>query len=150
MNKIYIFLKNFKRTKIWRFIVEYLFYPSFHFLWSFVLNFNAKILYFLWNFRNKEFFEFGNNDKLLVSDNNYFTEIANKILQESNYLKEEAKKKLFNLNYAEEMKKHIDALPENAKKYIFAVEDFIGAKISSISTSPEREDTILIENPFDL
>ena len=46
--------------------------------------------------------------------------------------------------------KNIDALPKNAKKYIFAVEDFIGAKISSISTSPEREDTILIENPFDL
>ena len=46
--------------------------------------------------------------------------------------------------------KNIDALPENAKKYILAVEDFIGAKISSISTSPEREDTILIENPFDL
>ena len=46
--------------------------------------------------------------------------------------------------------KNIDELPENAKKYIFAVEDFIGAKISSISTSPKREDTILIENPFDL
>jgi len=46
--------------------------------------------------------------------------------------------------------KNIDVLPENAKKYIFAVEDFIGAKISSISTSPERKDTILIENPFDL
>ena len=25
-----------------------------------------------------------------------------------------------------------------AKKYIFAVEDFIGAKVSNISTSPER------------
>ncbi len=46
--------------------------------------------------------------------------------------------------------KNIDSLPENAKKYIFAIEDFIGAKISSISTSPERKDTILIENPFDL
>ena len=45
--------------------------------------------------------------------------------------------------------KNIDALPENAKKYIYAIEDFIGAKISSISTSPKREDTILIENPFD-
>ena len=44
--------------------------------------------------------------------------------------------------------KNIDSLPENAKKYIFAVEDFIGAKVSSISTSPERDDTILIENPF--
>ena len=46
--------------------------------------------------------------------------------------------------------KNIEELPENAKKYITAVEDFIGAKISSISTSPEREDTILLENPFDL
>ena len=46
--------------------------------------------------------------------------------------------------------KNIDDLPENAKNYIFAVEDFIGTKISSISTSPEREDTILIENPFEV
>ena len=46
--------------------------------------------------------------------------------------------------------KNMVNLPENAKKYIFAIEDFIGAKISSISTSPERDDTILIENPFDI
>ena len=46
--------------------------------------------------------------------------------------------------------KNLDELPANAKKYIYAVEDFIGAKISSISTSPEREDTILLVNPFDL
>ena len=46
--------------------------------------------------------------------------------------------------------KNMDSLPDNAKKYIFAVEDFIGAKISSVSTSPERDDTILIENPFKL
>ena len=44
--------------------------------------------------------------------------------------------------------KNLNELPENAKNYIYAVEKFIGAKISSISTSPEREDTILIENPF--
>ena len=46
--------------------------------------------------------------------------------------------------------KNIDELPENAKNYIYAIEDFVGTKISSISTSPEREDTILIENPFDI
>ena len=39
-------------------------------------------------------------------------------------------------------------LPDNAKKYIHALEDFIGARISSISTSPERDDTILVEDPF--
>ena len=46
--------------------------------------------------------------------------------------------------------KNMDALPENAKNYIYAVEDFIGAKVSSVSTSPERDDTILVENPFDI
>jgi adenylosuccinate synthase len=44
--------------------------------------------------------------------------------------------------------RNIKDLPDNAKDYINALEDFIGAKISSISTSPEREDTILIEDPF--
>ena len=44
--------------------------------------------------------------------------------------------------------RNIKDLPEKAKNYIFALEDFIGAKVSSISTSPEREDTILIEDPF--
>ena len=46
--------------------------------------------------------------------------------------------------------KNIEELPENAKNYIYAIEDFIETKISSISTSPEREDTILIENPFEV
>ena len=46
--------------------------------------------------------------------------------------------------------KNIDQLPENAKKYIYAIENFIKTKISSISTSPERSDTILLENPFDI
>ena len=44
--------------------------------------------------------------------------------------------------------KEFDKLPKNAKLYIRELEQFIGAKISSISTSPERKDTILIENPF--
>jgi adenylosuccinate synthase len=46
--------------------------------------------------------------------------------------------------------KNIEALPQNAKNYIFALQDFIGTKVSSISTSPEREDTILLENPFEV
>jgi adenylosuccinate synthase len=44
--------------------------------------------------------------------------------------------------------RNIKDLPDNAKKYIHALEDFIGAGISSISTSPERDDTILVEDPF--
>ena len=44
--------------------------------------------------------------------------------------------------------RNLKDLPDNAKRYIHAIEDFIEARISSISTSPEREDTILVEDPF--
>ena len=44
--------------------------------------------------------------------------------------------------------KDINDLPQNAKNYILDLEKFIETKISSISTSPERNDTILIEDPF--
>jgi len=44
--------------------------------------------------------------------------------------------------------KEFEKLPEQAKTYVKELEKFIGAKISSISTGPERKDTILIKNPF--
>lgn len=44
--------------------------------------------------------------------------------------------------------RNFNELPQKAKEYIAAIEDFVGVKISSISTSPERDDSILIENPF--
>ena len=44
--------------------------------------------------------------------------------------------------------KKFDNLPDNAKKYINELEKFVEAKVSSVSTSPERNDTILIEDPF--
>ena len=46
--------------------------------------------------------------------------------------------------------KKFQDLPGNAKKYIIELEKFIETKISSISTSPERNDTILIEDPFNI
>ena len=39
-------------------------------------------------------------------------------------------------------------LPKNTQKYIKFIKNYCGVKISSISTSPRREDTILLENPF--
>ena len=45
---------------------------------------------------------------------------------------------------------NFDQLPSNAKIYIKELEKFLQTKISSISTSPERNDTILIENPFEI
>ena len=44
--------------------------------------------------------------------------------------------------------KKFDDLPNNAKIYIKELEKFIQTKVASISTSPERNDTILIVDPF--
>jgi adenylosuccinate synthase len=39
-------------------------------------------------------------------------------------------------------------LPAEAVKYVRRVEELIGATVSLLSTSPEREDTILVRDPF--
>ena len=44
--------------------------------------------------------------------------------------------------------KSFEKLPTQAKNYIKELEKFLETKILSISTSPERNDTILIEDPF--
>ena len=41
-----------------------------------------------------------------------------------------------------------EKLPKEAKIYIAELEKFLETKVSCISTSPDRNDTILIENPF--
>ena len=44
--------------------------------------------------------------------------------------------------------KNFSDLPKQAQIYVKFIEEFVEAKVSTISTSPERKDTILIEDPF--
>ena len=44
--------------------------------------------------------------------------------------------------------RNYDELPRNAKKNIEILKDITGVEISLLSTSPEREDTILFKDPF--
>tara|TARA_Y100001970_G_scaffold27252_1_gene33157 strand:- start:749 stop:2041 length:1293 start_codon:yes stop_codon:yes gene_type:complete len=46
--------------------------------------------------------------------------------------------------------RQFEKLPKNAQNYIKFIEKFVEAKISTISTSPERNDTILIIDPFNI
>ena len=39
-------------------------------------------------------------------------------------------------------------LPAQAVKYVRHIEELIGAPVAMLSTSPEREDTILVTDPF--
>ena len=109
---MFYFFRNLKRTDVWRLFIEYFIYPTFHFIWSFIINFNAKILYFLWNLKKRDFFNLDNNDKLLVLNNDNFKNIGKMILKESELLVDEAKKKLFEPAYAEEIKKNNAARAE--------------------------------------
>jgi adenylosuccinate synthase len=40
-------------------------------------------------------------------------------------------------------------LPAQAIKYVRRIEELIGCPVALLSTSPEREDTILVQNPFE-
>lgn len=42
-----------------------------------------------------------------------------------------------------------DDLPENAKKYIKRIEELIGCPVDIISTGPDREETIVLRDPYD-
>jgi len=40
-------------------------------------------------------------------------------------------------------------LPAQAIKYVRRIEELIGCPVALLSTSPERDDTILMRNPFE-
>ena len=40
------------------------------------------------------------------------------------------------------------ALPANAVKYVRRIEELIECPVALVSTSPERDDTILVKDPF--
>ena len=43
----------------------------------------------------------------------------------------------------------VDALPPNARAYIRRIEEAVGAPVDMISTGPERDDTIVLKDPFE-
>jgi adenylosuccinate synthase len=40
-------------------------------------------------------------------------------------------------------------LPENALAYIRRLEELVGVEVSILSTGPDRNETIVLHNPFD-
>lgn len=45
--------------------------------------------------------------------------------------------------------KNFDELPENAKKYLRSLEEFMRVKISIVSVGPNRSQTMVLSNPFE-
>ena len=42
-----------------------------------------------------------------------------------------------------------DELPENAKAYLKRMEEVVGIPVDIISTGPERDETIILRNPYE-
>jgi len=40
-------------------------------------------------------------------------------------------------------------IPAQAIKYVRRIEELVDCPVALLSTSPEREDTILVQNPFE-
>jgi len=101
-----------RELTLYKILIRFIFYSLFNFFWQYIINFEAKFLYFYWNIKKKNniFFELNNNDTILIKDNQDFKNISKDI---SNNLKdkvENVKKKLL----SEEFKKeHIERLGKN-------------------------------------
>ena len=136
-------IKLIKKTQLWKFIIQFIFYPIYNLFWQYILNFQAKILYFLWILKKKNYIDLSNNDKILVKDNNDFINLSQKILYEVKPLLENSKNKILSSEFKETLSKKIgptsveaelpyrislyDQLSENLKKEIinFASSEFM-------------------------
>ena len=109
------FLKFFKKTYIWKFFIQNLFYPIYHIIWQYLINFSAKILYFIWFLKKREFIKLNKNDKILIKDNDTFKNISKKILKECLPLLENSKKTILSEEYKKKLSQEIGSTAVDAE-----------------------------------
>ncbi len=96
-------LRKIKRTIIYEFFINYLFYPIYHFLWKNIFNLKARILYLTFK-KDDDFFNLNKNDKILIKDNPEFQNLALKIKKEAIDKIPLLKEKILSENYRNELK----------------------------------------------
>tara|TARA_B100000965_G_scaffold225756_1_gene188966 strand:+ start:1359 stop:2381 length:1023 start_codon:yes stop_codon:yes gene_type:complete len=129
-----LFLKKIKRTLTWKYIVLIIIKPFFDFIWSYIINLEAKILYFKWNKQKRDFFDLKGSNHLIVKNDNRILKIVDEL---NNFCTDEVLKKskqkltsegaygkLPKDSYQNEL---FDLLPENLKDKVvkFATSDLI-------------------------
>ena len=72
-------LIKFKTLSFYKFFLLYFIKPVYEFIWQYIINFQGKILYFLWFVKKRQFINLENNDKKFINDNEKFKILANKI-----------------------------------------------------------------------
>ena len=74
-----IFFKNFKRTIYWKYFLLLFLKPFYDFIWKYFINFHAKFLNFIWNFKKKEYFDLKNNNYLKITNNIKILNLVNEL-----------------------------------------------------------------------
>ena len=70
-----------RENSLYRSFINLIFYPIFNIFWEYIINLEAKFLYFYWKLKNnhKDTFELGNNDSILIKNNLEFNNISKEI-----------------------------------------------------------------------
>ena len=72
-------LISFKRLKLYKLFLLYFIKPLYDLIWQYIINFQGKILYFLWFSRKRILIDLKNNDKKLIENNEDIQNLAEKI-----------------------------------------------------------------------
>ncbi len=110
IKNIKLILSKIKSTKIWYYLLLYIFIPVYSFFWEFIFNFQGKLYYYLWKSKKKESFDLKNNDKMIVKNDPNFKKIANELRShiDEEFQKKEITKFTENLNLNEKNNKFED------------------------------------------
>ena len=115
MKSLRKFLKDLRKTYIWKFFIQYFFYPFYNIFWQFFLNFEAKILYILWSTKKRDFINLSKKNVVVITDNETFKDLSKKISNEINLLIEKGKKKILSAEYKKKLTDEIDPYSSDAE-----------------------------------
>ena len=100
--------EKIKKTYLWKFFIQNIFYPIYHIFWQYILNFQAKILSFLWTSKKRDFINLAKKNSILVSNNQFFKSIANKVSNETYLLMKDSRQKILSPEYKKKISDEID------------------------------------------
>ena len=115
MKSLRKFLKDLKKTYIWKFFIQYFFYPFYNFFWQFFLNFEAKILCILWLIKKRDFINWSKKNEIVITNNETFKDLSKKISNETNLLIENSKKKILSAEYKKKLSDEISPYSSDAE-----------------------------------
>ena len=115
MKSLRKFLKDLKKTYIWKFFIQYFFYPFYNIFWQFFLNFEAKILCILWLIKKRDFINLSKKNEIVITNNETFKDLSKKISNETNLLIENSKKKILSAEYKKKLSDEISPYSSDAE-----------------------------------